>query len=111
MRWNAQTFNKFKRELEKIRGTKRYKTYRLGQEQIKIVEKMGFVVEPYLYLVRTRTFSNVKERHIELRKLHYLKKNEIHTKIMQLTDEQKLLFKKNGVKFEEFKQKVSDKTK
>jgi hypothetical protein len=71
-------------------------------------EELGFKVEPYLYSVRTRTFGNVSNLPKDLRILTQLKKKKVYTKTMQLTEEQKKLFKRYGVKFELLTYKVSD---
>jgi hypothetical protein len=102
-------FEKRCKQLKQIKGTDKCRTFKLDVDQKRFIEKeLGLKVEPYLYSVRTRTFMNVSELPQELLILHYSKKHRNYTKVMKLTEEEKKLFKKYGVKFEILTYKITD---
>lgn len=67
--------SKLKKQLreKKAQGIK-VLVWELSPEKKEDIERLGYRVEPYLYIIRTKKFSNVREKPTLIKELHYLNK-------------------------------------
>lgn len=92
---------KLRRQLEKYREEgKKELMWELSYSQIKIIEELGYRIEPYLYYITTRTFfkiSNIKSNLIK--EIHFKSKQNKHTYKRELNKNEKKVLDRYGVRY------------
>lgn len=103
--------SKMKYELAKLKNkNSRDKSFiwKLSDEQVDFVRTLGYVVEPYLYAIKTKRFYNVRNlKHQILKEIHYKNKNGRWEYVRPLTDSEKDVLKEYNIKFYVAKYKIS----
>lgn len=86
---------------------RRYKTngtkvleWRLTYQEIKIIEDIGYRIEPYLYLITTREFFKIgKINNSLIKEIHLKSKEKKHTYIRKLNKKEKSTLDSFGVRY------------
>ena len=100
--------SKMKKQLIKIRNEGReFVVWKLNKTQKQDIEELGYRVEPFIYLIETRTFYDVKKiTSTFLKNLHYAKKRKKRYLVRQLKQREIDLLKEYGIKYEVLKYKI-----
>lgn len=109
MRFKQHQMSALKKQLlEKKRRGVKFLVWKLNKDQIEyITSVLHFRVEPYLYKIRTRSFSNIRllEYNI-LKDLHYENKRGKQFDVRLLKDKDKYILTEYGVRYEPIKHKI-----
>lgn len=100
--------SKLKKQLreKKNNGVKVLK-WKLTPENKKMIESFGYYVEPYIYQINTKTFSNIRFIKIKLLKdLHYRNKQGKRFECRPLKKEEKEVLDELGIKYKVVKYKI-----
>ena len=96
-----------KKLLEERWKGKKFLVWKLTIAQKQDVEELGYMVEPSIYQIETRTFHNVRNLPSTLLKdLHYAKKRDKRYLARPLKQNQIELLKEYGVKYRVLKYKI-----
>lgn len=103
--------SKMKYELSKLKGkNSRDKSliWKLNDNQIDYIIRLGYSVEPYLYAIKTKRFHNVKGlEHPILKEIHYKNKTGRWEYVRNLTDNEKKLLESYDIKYRVVKYEIS----
>lgn len=108
VRSQAYENSKLKHQLleRKRRGYKEL-IWKLNPKQRKFIEQtLGFNVEPYLFNVKTRTFSRIRELDPLLKEIHFKNKRGIKNCVFRLNIKQRELLDEYGIKFTPYKYRI-----
>jgi hypothetical protein len=100
--------SKLKKQLreKKNNGVKILK-WKLTPEKREAIESFGYYVEPYIYQINTRTFSNIRLIKSRLLKdLHYMNKRGKRFENRPLKEEEKEVLDEFGIKYRAVKYKI-----
>lgn len=99
--------NKMKKQLIQMRNQGReFVVWKLNLTQKEELEKL-FRVEPFIYLIETRTFYNIQNIHSNLLKdVHYSKKRKKSYLVRPLKDREIDLLEEYGIKYRPLKYKI-----
>lgn len=90
---------KYKLRELKMRRTKSI-AWRLTKEEREYIENLGYRVEPYLYEIRTRTFTDLFEINNSLvRDIHYSCKKRKKTVVLRLNRKEKKVLDEYHIKY------------
>lgn len=71
------------------------------------IEELGYIVEPYLFSIKTRTFQNIKNIQSTLLKdLHYMKKRGKEYEVRTLKYGEKEILEEYGIRYRPVKYKI-----
>lgn len=100
--------SKLKKQLrEKKNNGVRVLIWKLTPEAKELVESFGYYVEPYIYQINTRTFSNIRLiKNRLLKDLHYMNKRGKHFECRPLRKEEKEVLDEFGIKYKAVKYKI-----
>ena len=76
------------------------------EQKVFVEEKIGCKVEPYLYEIRTRTFSNISNLPSILKEIHYANKKRKITIILSLNRQEIKVFNAYGIRYRPIKYKL-----
>lgn len=96
--------SKLKHELlARKRNGVREVIWKINDSQRDFIEsKLGFYTEPYLYEVRTRKLSNVKNLAGVLKAIHYKKQKGKKVIVLKLTEQERKLLDKYEIKYKPY---------
>lgn len=99
---------KLKKQLrEKKNNGVRVLIWKLTPETKELVESFGYYVEPYIYQITTKSFSNIRlEKNRLLKDLHYMNKRGKRFECRPLNKEEKEILDKAGIKYIAVKFKI-----
>lgn len=81
--------------------------WRLTPAKKQEIEELGYLVEPYLFSIKTRTFHNIKNVSSTLLKdLHYMKKRGKEYEVRTLKRGDKETLEEYGIKYRPVKYKI-----
>lgn len=81
--------------------------WKLNPSKKEDIEKLGYRVEPFLYIVQTRCFYNIKKIHNSMLKdLHYMKKNGRNYQVRTLTQAEQKILDEFGIQYYPLKYKI-----
>lgn len=108
MKNNAYQNSKLKHQLwEKKRRGVGDVIWRLDSAKKDYIENsLGFETEPYLYIIYTRKFCNIKELPPLLKNLHYANRQNKRTIVCKLNHREIKLLNEYGVSFKPYKYKI-----
>lgn len=93
-------------ELAILKGKRKKSVeWRLSRRVKEEVEKK-YIVEDFLYEIRTRSFNNIRTKEEILKELHYANKNKRRTICRQLSDDEKSILEKNNIFFRPVKYRI-----
>lgn len=96
-----------KKLLEERRKGKKFLVWKLTTTQRQDVEELGYIAEPFIYQIETRTFQHVRNLPSTLLKdIHYAKKRDKHYLARPLKQNEIELLKEYGVKHRILKYKI-----
>lgn len=96
-----------KKLLEERWKGKKFLLWKLTSTQKQDIEELGYIVEPFIYQIETRTFHNVRNLPSTLLKdLHYAKKRDKRYLARPLKQNEIELLKEYGVKYRVLKYKI-----
>ena len=100
--------NKLKKQLrEKKNNGVKFLIWELTPEKKEQIESFGYYVEPYLYLINTRTFLNIRNINSNLLKdLHYMNKRGKRYKVCRLKKGEKEILDSYGIRYKPTKYKI-----
>ncbi|MBP3254998.1 MAG: hypothetical protein J6M60_00695 [Clostridia bacterium] len=94
------------KELAILKGKRKKSVeWRLSRRVKEEVEKK-YIVEDFLYEIRTRSFNNIRTKEKILKELHYANKNKRRTICRQLSDDEKSILEKNNIFFRPVKYRI-----
>ena len=100
--------SKLKKQLlqERMKGIE-VLVWKLNPSKKQDIEQLGYRVEPFLYIVQTKVFYNIKDIHISMLKdLHYMKKNGRNYQVRMLTQDEKNILNEFGIQYYPLKYKI-----
>lgn len=81
--------------------------WKLNPYDKRMIEELGYKVEPFLYFVQTKNFYNIKKIHSSLLKdLHYAQKRGKNFIVRPLNDIEKDLLYRYGIQYYPLKYKI-----
>ncbi len=96
-----------KKMVQRQKDGMEYLIWNLNPEDKKIIQELGYRVEPYLYFVQTKHFYNIKNVWSSfLKDLHYAKKNGRNHIIKQLSQTEKDLLDRYCIQYYPLKYKI-----
>lgn len=97
-----------RRQLQQYKNMgKKELVWELSYEQIKIIKRLGYKIEPYLYEITTRPFFDIRNIKSSLiRDIHYKNKQGKHTFVCKLNSNEKQILEDFGVKYRAVKYKI-----
>lgn len=100
--------SKMKKQLrEKRKEGLEYVVWKLNATQIQLIEELGYRVEPFIYIIETRTFYDVsKIRSSFLKDIHYAKKRKQQHLVRPINSREIKLLEDFNIKFEVLKYKI-----
>lgn len=99
---------KMKKQLIQKRNEGReFVVWKLNPTQKQDIETLGYKVEPFIYLIETRTFCNIKKiRSTFLKDIHYARKRKKSHLARPLKQGEIDLLEEYGVKYSPLKYKI-----
>lgn len=93
--------------LEKKRKGVKEVIWKLNSQQKGFIEEtLKFIVEPYLYKIRTKSFYNISDKDSLLKDIHYKNKRGVQECVFKLNSKQIELLDEFGVKYKPYKYKI-----
>ena len=81
--------------------------WKLNPSQRRIIEELGYRVEPFIYIIETRMFYDISKIHSTILKdIHYAKKRKTYHLVRPLNSREKQLLEDFDIKFEVLKYKI-----
>ena len=96
-----------KKMLQRKNDGMEFLIWKLKPEDKRIIQELGYRVEPYLYFVQTKLFYNIKEICSSfLKDLHYAKKSGRNNIVKQLSETEKQLLDRFSIQYYPLKYKI-----
>ena len=108
MKKSQHDLSKLKHQLFQMRNAgKKNPIWKLGEEEVEYLVRVGFAVLPKIYRINTRTFENVKNMNGLLKDVHYSKvKSKKNVIFKKLNSRQVQMLKEYGVKVVPYKYEI-----
>lgn len=108
MKRSAYENSKLKHQLlEKKRNGVKEVIWKLNSQQKGFIEEtLNFIVEPYLYKIRTRSFYNISDKDSLLKDIHYKNKRGVQECVFKLSSKERKLLDDFEVKYTPYKYKI-----
>jgi len=100
--------SKMKKQLIQMRKEGReYVIWKLSSIQLEELKRIGYRVEPFIYLIETRTFYDIRSvRSTLLKDIHYAKKRKKYNMVRKLKATEIELLEELGIKYKPLKYKI-----
>lgn len=94
-------YAKLRRQLKHYKEEgKKVLEWKLTYKQIKIIEDLGYKIEPYLYVITTREFFKIYSiNNYLIKEIHYKSKEKKHTYIRKLNKKERSTLDSFGIRY------------
>lgn len=108
MKNNNYRQNRLKKKIfQRQNGGIKYLIWKLSPQDKRMIEELGYRVEPFLYFVQTKLFYNINQIWSSfLKDLHYAKKSGRNYIVKQLSDTEKELLDRFRIRYYPLKYKI-----